>query len=177
MWRGRRFRSGSGAVCLSFTRLCHPERSRFSGLAKDLPLNRPTAQAKLHHYPGARLDLPWPLHMTDNVAKMLPCRSKTLRKVQSKILHADSLTPLPWLIHGFSTRPGGFSRAYGRRSLNLGFTREDQQRAVEQNRAAFLRKLGAIRRGASGRWLPSAKFTPTLFIAFLKSPRVSLATA
>jgi YfiH family protein len=69
---------------------------------------------------------------------------KTLREVQSKILHADSLTPLPWLIHGFSTRPGGLSRAYGKPSLNLGFTREDQKRAVQQNRATFLRQLGAV---------------------------------
>ncbi len=72
---------------------------------------------------------------------------KTLREIQSKILHADSLTPLPWLIHGFSTRSGGFSRAYGKRSLNLGFTREDPQRAVKQNRAVFLRQLGAIQEG------------------------------
>lgn len=72
---------------------------------------------------------------------------KTLREAPNKILHADSLTPVPWLIHGFSTRPGGFSRAYGKRSLNLGFTREDAKRAVEQNRAAWLRQLGAIRKG------------------------------
>jgi polyphenol oxidase len=72
---------------------------------------------------------------------------QTFREVQSRILHADSLTPAPWLIHGFSTRTGGFSRAYGKRSLNLGFTREDAKRAVEQNRAAFLRQLGAIRKG------------------------------
>ena len=72
---------------------------------------------------------------------------KTLRKAQNKILQADSLTPLPWLIHGFSTRPGGFSKVYGGKSLNLGFTREDSQRAVKQNRASFLRQLGAIRKG------------------------------
>ena len=72
---------------------------------------------------------------------------KTLREIRSKILHADSLTPLPWLIHGFSTRSGGFSRAYGKRSLNLGFTREDPQRAVKQNRAVFLRQLGTIQEG------------------------------
>ncbi len=72
---------------------------------------------------------------------------KTLRETQSKILYADSLTPLPWLVHGFSTRPGGFSRAYGKRSRNLGFTREDQQRAVKQNRAAFLRQLGVVYKG------------------------------
>jgi YfiH family protein len=72
---------------------------------------------------------------------------KTLRETPSNILHADSLMPVPWLIHGFSTRPGGLSRAYGKRSLNLGFTREDQQRVVKQNRAAFLKQLGAIRKG------------------------------
>ena len=33
---------GSSAVW-AFTQLCHPERSRFSGVAKDLPLNRPNA--------------------------------------------------------------------------------------------------------------------------------------
>ena len=72
---------------------------------------------------------------------------KTLRKTQSRILKADSLASIPWLVHGFSTRAGGVSRAYGGKSLNLGFTREDSRRAVEQNRAAFLRQLGAIRKG------------------------------
>jgi polyphenol oxidase len=73
--------------------------------------------------------------------------SKALRKKQSEILLADSLAPIPWLLHGFSTRPGGFSRVYGGRSLNLGFTREDSPRAVKQNRTAFLRQLGAVRKG------------------------------
>jgi YfiH family protein len=68
-------------------------------------------------------------------------------KKPGKILQADSLTSIPWLIHGFSTRPGGFSKVYGGRSLNLGFTREDSRRAVEQNRATFLRQLGAVRKG------------------------------
>ena len=73
--------------------------------------------------------------------------SKALRKKPGKILQADSLSSIPWLIHGFSVRSGGFSRVYGGRSLNLGFTHEDSKRAVEQNRAAFLRQLGAIRKG------------------------------
>jgi len=47
------------------------------------------------------------------------------------------------VIHGFSTRRGGFSKAYGSGALNLGFTKEDVRRAVERNRAAFLKKLGA----------------------------------
>lgn len=53
------------------------------------------------------------------------------------------LASLPWLIHGFSTRPGGFSRAYGGNSLNLGFTKDDSRANVERNRAEFLKKLGA----------------------------------
>jgi hypothetical protein len=48
---------------------------------------------------------------------------------------------LPWLVHGFSTRVGGFSRAYGGHALNLGFTKQDSRAAVEKNRAVFLEKL------------------------------------
>jgi YfiH family protein len=72
---------------------------------------------------------------------------KAPRNKSVKILLEDSLTSIPWLIHGFSTRPGGFSKVNGGRSLNLGFTRDDSRRAVEQNRATFLRQLGAVRKG------------------------------
>lgn len=44
--------------------------------------------------------------------------------------------------HGFSTRHGGVSRAYGGGALNLGFTAEDSREAVEQNRRIFLRGIG-----------------------------------
>ena len=73
--------------------------------------------------------------------------STILRKAKSEILHAESLALVPWLIHGFSTRPGGFSRAYGGNTLNLGFTQQDSRRSVEQNRTAFLCQLGALKRG------------------------------
>jgi purine-nucleoside/S-methyl-5'-thioadenosine phosphorylase / adenosine deaminase len=56
------------------------------------------------------------------------------------------LKQLPWLVHGFSTRAGGSSRAYGKGDLNLGFTPHDARAAVERNRAAFLRELGAVTR-------------------------------
>lgn len=49
-------------------------------------------------------------------------------------------------MHGFSTRVGGFSRAYGKGDLNLGFTQHDSRAAVERNRAGFLRDLGAVTR-------------------------------
>ncbi len=58
-----------------------------------------------------------------------------------QILRAANLERLPWLLHGFSTRPGGLSRAYGGQALNLGFTTEDTREAVERNRARFLELL------------------------------------
>jgi len=39
---------------------------------------------------------------------------------------------------------GGFSKAYGAPSLNLGFTKEDRRETVEKNRAVFLQGLGAV---------------------------------
>jgi len=60
-----------------------------------------------------------------------------------EIVTAPAFRKLPWIIHGFSTRPGGQSTAYGGRSLNLGFTKEDLRSLVEKNRIAFLTQLGA----------------------------------
>ena len=70
--------------------------------------------------------------------------TKTLGKAQCKILEDDSLAQIPWLIHGFSTRSGGFSKVYGGKALNLGFTQQDSNIAVERNRRAFLHQLGAL---------------------------------
>ena len=75
---------------------------------------------------------------------------KTIRKTAPKILRARRLSALPWLVHGFSTRAGGFSRAYGKADLNLGFTKDDSRTTVERNRAAFLRELGAVTRARRG---------------------------
>jgi polyphenol oxidase len=61
------------------------------------------------------------------------------------VLRARPLSALPWLVHGFSTRVGGFSRVYRKGDLNLGFTKEDSRAAVDRNRAVFLRALGACR--------------------------------
>jgi hypothetical protein len=51
------------------------------------------------------------------------------------------LARIPWLVHGFSTRWGGFSEAYGGDSLNLGYTPDDLRETVDRNRTAFLSKL------------------------------------
>jgi YfiH family protein len=93
-------------------------------------------------------------------------RAHTLRRTIDKtkglqILRAEHLSALPWLLHGFSTRPGGFSRVYGKADLNLGFTKGDSRAAVERNRAAFLQQLlsssarpGSLRAGLRGRPSP-----------------------
>ncbi|MGC2198226.1 MAG: peptidoglycan editing factor PgeF [Terriglobales bacterium] len=64
-------------------------------------------------------------------------------RIEPTVLQTARLQKLPWLIHGFSTRSGGCSRAYGGKALNLGFTKTDSRAAVERNRAAFLAKLRA----------------------------------
>src|SRR3954468_9245987 len=65
-------------------------------------------------------------------------------KTKLTILRGRQLVQHPWLVHGFSTRVGGFSRAYRKGDLNLGFTKDDSRVAVERNRSAFLRQLGAL---------------------------------
>lgn len=66
------------------------------------------------------------------------------QKTQLNILRARHLSEISWLVHGFSTRVGGFSRAYGNGDLNLGFTKDDSRAAVERNRTVFLKAIGAI---------------------------------
>jgi YfiH family protein len=74
----------------------------------------------------------------------VPTRVPTKSKLT--ILQSNRLQKLPWLIHGFSTRQGGYSCAYGGKALNLGFTKTDSKAAVERNRTAFLATLGVGRR-------------------------------
>jgi YfiH family protein len=69
---------------------------------------------------------------------------RALKPTQPNVLSAPSLGQFPWLVHGFSTRAGGCSRLYGQNALNLGFTKDDSKAAVERNRAAFLKQLGAV---------------------------------
>lgn len=59
------------------------------------------------------------------------------------VLRAKSLSKIPWLVHGFSTRQGGVSEEYGGRQLNLGITKEDTHENVARNRELFARALGA----------------------------------
>jgi YfiH family protein len=72
-------------------------------------------------------------------------KRSTLKRPKLNILRAQNLEKIPWLVHGFSTRRGGFSRAYGKAELNLGFTKDDPRATVERNRAAFLAALEPAR--------------------------------
>ena len=70
--------------------------------------------------------------------------SSTSKPPKLTILTAKTLDRIPWLVHGYSTRAGGFSRVYGGNALNLGFTKDDARSAVERNREVFLRQVGAV---------------------------------
>jgi len=69
--------------------------------------------------------------------------SNRVAKNKLQLLRSEKLGKLAWLVHAFSTRPGGVSRAYGGNALNLGFTELDSRAAVERNRELFLKELGA----------------------------------
>jgi purine-nucleoside/S-methyl-5'-thioadenosine phosphorylase / adenosine deaminase len=71
-----------------------------------------------------------------------------------QILEAPALARLGWLVHGFSTRPGGVSELAAPDSnvktktkaecvLNLGFTDWDSRENVAENRTRFFSALGA----------------------------------
>jgi polyphenol oxidase len=75
------------------------------------------------------------------VSSLAQKKKKVVSSQAVSVLRAESLASLPWLVHGFSTRIGGTSRAYGKRDLNLGFTKDDSKASVARNRALFLREL------------------------------------
>jgi polyphenol oxidase len=60
-----------------------------------------------------------------------------------QIVESRALAKLGWLVHGFSTRPGGESVLGGKRALNLGFTDWDARERVAANRAKFVSALSA----------------------------------
>jgi len=83
------------------------------------PLPRPAAPAKVSR--------PWTLRFSGNL----------------KILELDAFKKLPWLLHGFSTCPGGVSDLDGQKVLNLSFTDWDARENVLENRRKFQTALGA----------------------------------
>jgi hypothetical protein len=60
-----------------------------------------------------------------------------------RVLQVVALAKLPWLAHGFSTRPGGSSELEGGTVLNLGFAEWDSRENVLENRRRFQSALNA----------------------------------
>ena len=69
-------------------------------------------------------------------------------ELKLQLIDSHSLCELPGLVHGFSTRLGGVSEAYGGSQLNLGATASDTWAAVERNRRAFVREVTGTERQA-----------------------------
>ena len=70
---------------------------------------------------------------------------RTLRGV--RFLQVPAFAKIPWLVHGFSTRPGGVSptdidNADGEKVLNLGAVEWDSRENVEENKRRFQSALG-----------------------------------
>src|SRR3984957_19386616 len=59
------------------------------------------------------------------------------------ILQVAAFSKLPWLIHAFSTAPGGISPLANEKVLNLGFTDWDTRENVQENRRLFQTAAGA----------------------------------
>jgi YfiH family protein len=82
------------------------------------------------------------------VTPALSIEKKRARAAASEIqlIRAANLSALPGFVHGFSTRLGGYSAAYGGDQLNLGFTASDTKQAVERNRRSFIRGVAGSER-------------------------------
>jgi YfiH family protein len=79
-----------------------------------------------------------------SVSSTRPSSNWIERKVRGvQILQVPALAKLPWLVHGFSTSPGGVSLLDGEKVLNLGFTEWDSKENVVENRRRFQSALGA----------------------------------
>jgi YfiH family protein len=59
-----------------------------------------------------------------------------------QIVQLAPFSEFPWLVHGFSTRPGGVSDLDGQEVLNLSFMEWDQKASVVENRRRFQSALG-----------------------------------
>src|ERR1700722_13982791 len=96
--------------------------------------------------------MPEALTKKKSAAVPRPAEWKLRRARGLQILEAPALAEQGWLVHGFSTRPGGASelpaspgtgKSRRERVLNLGFTDWDTRARVVENRGRFFRAIGA----------------------------------
>jgi YfiH family protein len=88
---------------------------------------RPGQPAAPPEPPAPRIPAPWLIRKTGAL----------------QILELAPFSKLPWLVHGFSTRPGGASTLESEKVLNLGFMEWDTSENVLENRRLFQSALRA----------------------------------
>ena len=105
------------------------------------------SQQHIPHLRSAKIRQLWVVRYDELVAQL------STKKANLRILRTNHLSRHRWLIHGFSTRFGGFSRSYRKGDLNLGFTKDDDASIVQRNRGVFLHALlaGTMSGKAHGR--------------------------
>ncbi|MGB6134591.1 MAG: peptidoglycan editing factor PgeF [Acidobacteriaceae bacterium] len=99
--------------------------------------------------PGRRLlrgtGVPRPVKQA-GAEEIRPQRQTRVVKSQIEIVRPEAWNRCSWLVHGFSTRTGGVSRAYAPAQrageLNLGFGASDERENVLENRRRLLKALG-----------------------------------
>lgn len=91
----------------------------------------------------AALDTATQPKTTPRAPLLLPAGWKLRRRGQERILQAELLTALDWVVHGFTLRPGGVSQQNGERVWNLAETDWDRPASVEHNRRRLLQCLQA----------------------------------
>src|ERR1700722_11721681 len=75
--------------------------------------------------------------------KVAPSKDWTERTHRGvTVVQGTAFNKLPWLVHGFSTRPGGVSEIDGEKVLNLGAVEWDKRENVDENRKRFQAAAG-----------------------------------
>jgi polyphenol oxidase len=84
-----------------------------------------------------------------------------------RVLQAPNLAKIPWLVHGFSTRPGGVSALDDQRVLNTGAVEWDSRENVMENR----RRLQSAVGGAKLKFIPLSQFHSDIICVFESVPQ------
>ena len=80
----------------------------------------------------------------DGTARRNGSSASAIRRARGvQVAESRALGKLGWLVHGFSTRPGGASVLDGKAALNLGFTDWDERERVAANREKLTAALDA----------------------------------
>ena len=118
------------------------------------PIDELVAQGELVSTPRSALSQERRRETTPDHKEIQPQRQRRVAKSRVEVVRAGGWDAWPWLVHGFSTRTGGLSSAYGTGQgsgepgsgagfdLNLGFTETDTRENVVENRRRFLKAVG-----------------------------------